>query len=263
MQCSRDPSSPVTPSGRFFAVGATVCAAGGLRCGPGDACPSLSGPTFDRGAIDDHLWAPVMSPGDVREDFTVRFVAGRIGAESGGKPMSALTILDSIVIATPCQASWDEMPGDDRVHFCATCSRSVYNIAAMTSDEATALFRQSRGPDLHSPPPPGRRDRRHGRLPRGRSRGLTAAEAPLPPHVRVVNCPGRALAGLDGQKRGRVAPIGHRSVLGRLGQLGCCIPRPSPGTGRRAGLHAERQRQRHHGLLSGTETATQAVSRNG
>jgi hypothetical protein len=79
------------------------------------------------------------------DDFTVRFVAGRIGAESGDKPMSALTILDSIVIATPCQASWDEMPGDDRIRFCATCSRSVYNIAAMTSDQATALFANREG----------------------------------------------------------------------------------------------------------------------
>ncbi len=54
--------------------------------------------------------------------------------------MKALTILNEIRIATPCQANWDEMPGDDRVRSCPLCSRSVYNIAAMTSDEAAALI---------------------------------------------------------------------------------------------------------------------------
>jgi hypothetical protein len=54
--------------------------------------------------------------------------------------MNALTILDDVRIATPCQASWDEMPGDDRVRSCPRCSRSVYNVAAMTSDEAVALI---------------------------------------------------------------------------------------------------------------------------
>ena len=59
--------------------------------------------------------------------------------------MGALTILDNIRIATPCQASWDEMPGDDRVRSCPACSRSVYNIAAMTSDEVAALIANREG----------------------------------------------------------------------------------------------------------------------
>ena len=37
--------------------------------------------------------------------------------------MSALTILEDIRIATPCQQNWDEMPGDDRVRRCPACSR--------------------------------------------------------------------------------------------------------------------------------------------
>ena len=49
-------------------------------------------------------------------------------------------LLDDIRIATPCDASWDEMPGDDRVRSCSACSRSVYNIAAMTSAEVAALI---------------------------------------------------------------------------------------------------------------------------
>jgi hypothetical protein len=54
--------------------------------------------------------------------------------------MDALTILDEIRVATPCQARWDEMPGDDRVRYCRVCARSVYNVSAMTSDETVALI---------------------------------------------------------------------------------------------------------------------------
>lgn len=53
--------------------------------------------------------------------------------------------LDEIRIATPCSTSWDEMPGDDQVRFCGLCSRSVYNIQAMTSDEAAALIEGREG----------------------------------------------------------------------------------------------------------------------
>ena len=59
--------------------------------------------------------------------------------------MSQLTILDDIRIATPCQANWDEMPGDDRVRSCPMCARSVYNIAALTSHEAAALIANREG----------------------------------------------------------------------------------------------------------------------
>jgi hypothetical protein len=59
--------------------------------------------------------------------------------------MGALMNLGEIRVATPCQASWDEMPGDDRVRSCSLCSRSVYNIAAMTSDEAASLIASREG----------------------------------------------------------------------------------------------------------------------
>jgi hypothetical protein len=61
------------------------------------------------------------------------------------KPMGSLTILEDIRIATPCRASWDEMPGDDRVRSCPACARAVYNIAAMTSSEAAALIANREG----------------------------------------------------------------------------------------------------------------------
>ena len=59
--------------------------------------------------------------------------------------MAALTILEDLRIATPCCESWDEMAGDDRVRFCRACSRAVYNIAAMTSDEVAALIASREG----------------------------------------------------------------------------------------------------------------------
>ncbi len=54
--------------------------------------------------------------------------------------MSPLTILDDIRIASPCPAEWEEMAGDDRARFCSNCSKHVYNISAMTAEEATTLI---------------------------------------------------------------------------------------------------------------------------
>jgi hypothetical protein len=59
--------------------------------------------------------------------------------------MDALRILDDIRVANPCRANWGEMTGDDRVRHCSACSRSVYNIAAMTAAEAVALIEGREG----------------------------------------------------------------------------------------------------------------------
>lgn len=53
--------------------------------------------------------------------------------------------LDLIQIASPCDASWEEMPGDERVRRCAACKRDVYNLAEMTHAEATALLAERTG----------------------------------------------------------------------------------------------------------------------
>jgi hypothetical protein len=53
--------------------------------------------------------------------------------------------LDTIRIATPCHASWQEMEGDERVRFCSACRRNVYNLSSMTRSEAEDLVRQSEG----------------------------------------------------------------------------------------------------------------------
>ena len=54
-------------------------------------------------------------------------------------------ILDSIRVAAPCKASWDDMVGDDRVRHCAGCDKDVFNLSALTRDEAEALIRERVG----------------------------------------------------------------------------------------------------------------------
>jgi hypothetical protein len=86
---------------------------------------------------------------DVHQPWSVLIVEVAVGliliVIRGDWRMGALTVLDDIHIATPCQTSWDEMPGDDRVRSCPACSRAVYNIAAMTSNEVAALIADREG----------------------------------------------------------------------------------------------------------------------
>jgi hypothetical protein len=53
--------------------------------------------------------------------------------------------LESLRIATPCHADWDEMSGDARVRFCGRCEKNVYNLSAMTRAEAEALVQAKEG----------------------------------------------------------------------------------------------------------------------
>jgi len=51
-----------------------------------------------------------------------------------------LPVLANIKVASPCTEPWSGMSGDDRVRDCAKCQQSVYNLSAMTRDEAEALI---------------------------------------------------------------------------------------------------------------------------
>jgi hypothetical protein len=53
--------------------------------------------------------------------------------------------LDSISVAAPCKANWDDMIGTDRSRFCGQCSLNVYNLSGMTRREAEDLISQSEG----------------------------------------------------------------------------------------------------------------------
>ncbi len=53
--------------------------------------------------------------------------------------------LDTIRIASPCPANWDEMTGDDRSRFCGQCELNVYNLSDMTRNEAEGFLSEKEG----------------------------------------------------------------------------------------------------------------------
>src|SRR5215471_5977631 len=53
--------------------------------------------------------------------------------------------LGKIRIAAPCNAEWKWMYGNDRVRFCGQCSKNVFNLSAMTTEEAEDLIRKAEG----------------------------------------------------------------------------------------------------------------------
>jgi len=53
--------------------------------------------------------------------------------------------LESIRVASPCNASWEAMEGDGRARFCLTCHKHVYNLSAMSRADAEALVQEHEG----------------------------------------------------------------------------------------------------------------------
>lgn len=53
--------------------------------------------------------------------------------------------LNNIRIASPCQADWGAMYGDNRKRFCSDCKLNVYNLSGMTKDEAERLIQNAEG----------------------------------------------------------------------------------------------------------------------
>lgn len=56
-----------------------------------------------------------------------------------------LPMLDQVRVASPCNASWDEMLGDDRVRFCTSCEKNVFNLSAMSREDAERLIQERLG----------------------------------------------------------------------------------------------------------------------
>ncbi len=69
-------------------------------------------------------------------------VAQRLGASHAKR---ALPTLDQLRVASPCSASWDEMRGDERVRFCTSCAKNVYNLSAMPREDAERLLQERVG----------------------------------------------------------------------------------------------------------------------
>lgn len=53
--------------------------------------------------------------------------------------------LEEIRIAEPCNASWEQMQGDEKVRFCGECRKNVYNLSAMTREEADGWVHELEG----------------------------------------------------------------------------------------------------------------------
>lgn len=64
------------------------------------------------------------------------------------KTRTRLPMLDQVRVASPCNASWDEMLGDDRVRFCTSCEKNVFNLSAMTREDAERLLAERMSGEL-------------------------------------------------------------------------------------------------------------------
>jgi hypothetical protein len=56
-----------------------------------------------------------------------------------------LPILANFKIASPCDASWEEMTGDDEKRFCGKCEKHVYNLPLLTPDQLVDLIERTEG----------------------------------------------------------------------------------------------------------------------
>ncbi len=52
------------------------------------------------------------------------------------------TTLTQLAVRTPCHEAWAQMTGDEKKRFCGVCKKHVFNISAMSNDEALALVNQ-------------------------------------------------------------------------------------------------------------------------
>src|SRR5258706_4301072 len=54
-------------------------------------------------------------------------------------------LLANLRIASPCNARWEDMDGDERSRFCRRCTKHVYNFSEMTTQEALDLICEREG----------------------------------------------------------------------------------------------------------------------
>lgn len=59
--------------------------------------------------------------------------------------MQEQTAMNRVRIASPCKADWESMEGDERVRFCQSCRKHVYNFSALTPEAIDELIRAKEG----------------------------------------------------------------------------------------------------------------------
>ncbi len=91
-----------------------------------------------------------MTTSPVTNDDVARAKAEEARAEAevraGGPQRRALPLLDQLRVASPCSAPWDEMVGTERARFCGLCEKTVYNVSAMTREEAEQFLSAATSP---------------------------------------------------------------------------------------------------------------------
>jgi hypothetical protein len=61
------------------------------------------------------------------------------------KKTSTPTVLDRLVVESPCPADWELMQGTDQRRYCGECRKYVYDLSSMTVRQAEAILWQSKG----------------------------------------------------------------------------------------------------------------------
>jgi hypothetical protein len=59
--------------------------------------------------------------------------------------METTELLQRVRVASPCNADWNAMEGDERARFCRLCSKHVYNFSAMLPEEIAGLIQAREG----------------------------------------------------------------------------------------------------------------------
>jgi hypothetical protein len=73
-----------------------------------------------------------------REAEIAAAIRGLFPTRARGLP--AMRLLPRLRIASPCGEDWNAMVGDARVRRCSRCEKDVFDLSAMTADEAEALL---------------------------------------------------------------------------------------------------------------------------
>jgi hypothetical protein len=84
-----------------------------------------------------------MPPEDPLPDRIQIEVPDHAALEEDDAKSRDVALFNGLQIASPCNASWEEMKGDDLVRFCSQCQHDVYNVSGMTSREAADFVREA------------------------------------------------------------------------------------------------------------------------
>lgn len=57
----------------------------------------------------------------------------------------SLPIYRGLAVASPCDAKWSEMEGDERSRFCRACEKHVYDLSMLEPEEIVDLIHENEG----------------------------------------------------------------------------------------------------------------------